>query len=147
VGGVESICLVSCVGAKGPAPAPAKYLYRSHWFANARSYAEAVASRWYILSARHGLIQPDEVIAPYNVTLNTMGTTERRCWARHVQKQMDAQMPDARRIVVLAGQHYREYLMDYLNHRAPLVEVPMSGLRIGEQLSWLGRHAGNGPVQ
>jgi hypothetical protein len=55
---------------------------------------------------------------------------------------MDEQMPDASRIVVLAGQRYREFLMDYLAGRAATVHVPMAGMRNGQQLSWLGRHTG-----
>ena len=144
---VETICLVSCVGAKGAIPAPAKALYRSDWFIKARAYAEAIGSQWFILSAKHGLIRPDEVIPPYKQTLNTMGIADRRDWARIVQGQMDKQMPDAARIVVLAGQRYREFLMDYLRSRAQTVDVPMAGLRIGEQLGWLGSHTSHGPTR
>ena len=54
-------------------------------------------------------------------------------------------MPDASLIVVLAGQRYREFLMDYLVGRAATVHVPMAGMRNGQQLSWLGKHSHNGP--
>jgi len=144
---VETICLVSCVGAKRAIPAPAKALYRSDWFIKARTYAETIGTQWFILSAKHGLIQPDEVISPYDQTLNTMGVVERRDWARLVQGQMNQQMPDAVRIVVLAGQRYRESLMDYLRSRAQTVDVPMAGLRIGEQLGWLGSRTSHGPTR
>ena len=79
------------------------------------------------------------------MTLNTMGVAERRNWSRHVQQQMDERMPNASRIVVLAGQRYREFLLDYLGGRAATVHVPMAGMRNGPQLSWLGRRAGDGP--
>jgi hypothetical protein len=100
---LETICLVSCVGAKGAAATPAKALYRSDWFIKARAYAEANGSRGFILSAKHGLVNPDDVISPCEHTLNTMGVSERRNWARVVQRQMDEQMPDVTCIVVLAG--------------------------------------------
>ena len=141
---VETVCFVSCVGAKQTTPAPAQDLYQSDWFTKARAYAEAIATQWFILSAKHGLVRPDEVIEPYEQTLNTMGIADRRHWARRVQGQMDEHMPDADRIVVLAGERYREFLMDYLRRRAATVDVPMAGLRIGEQLSWLGTHTGHG---
>jgi hypothetical protein len=60
---------------------------------------------------------------------------------------MDDQMPDAERIVVLAGKRYREFLMDYLRRRAGTVQVPMEGLGIGRQLQWLGDHIGHGPTR
>jgi len=144
----ETVCLVSCVGAKGATPAPAKDLYQSDWFTKARAYAEAVGSQWFILSAKHGLIHPDHVIAPYEQTLNTMGISERRSWARLVERQMDEQMPDAASIVVLAGQRYREFLMDYLRRRAYTVDVPIVGLRIGDSSRswsdmWMGCRTGD----
>ena len=50
---------------------------------------------------------------------------------------METFLPAADRIVVFAGLRYREYLMDYLRHRARIVEVPMEGLTIGRQLHYL----------
>jgi hypothetical protein len=143
---VETICLVSCVAAKRTTPAPAKDLYESDWFIRARAYAQSVGSCWFILSAKYGLVNPGEMIEPYEMTLNTMGVAERQKWARLVQGQMDQCMPDADRIVILAGQRYREFLMDYLARRAQTVDVPMKGMRIGEQLSWLGKHRTHEPA-
>jgi cytoplasmic iron level regulating protein YaaA (DUF328/UPF0246 family) len=143
---VDTICLVSCVWPQRATPAPARELYRSNWFLKARACADSVGSCWFILSAEYGLVHPDEMIEPYEMTLNTVGVAERRNWSRRVQQQMDERMPDARRIVVLAGQRYREFLMDYLGRRAATVHVPMAGMRNGQQLSWLGKHAGDGPA-
>ena len=147
MGKAEAICLVSCVGRKRQAAAPAKDLYRSIWFVRARAYAEAVSSTWFILSAKYGLVRPDDVIVPYEQTLNTMAISERRNWACLVQRQMDERMPNAVLIIVLAGWRYREFLLDYLRHRALTVAVPMAGLRIGEQLNWLGSHMNDGPTR
>ena len=131
--------LVSCVARKGASSTRAKDLYVSEWFRRARAYAEATAAPWFILSAKHGLVSPDELLEPYEVTLNTMGIGERRAWAARVQHQMDQRLPQVERIVVLAGQRYREFLMEYLRRRGPTVEVPLEGLRIGEQLDWFGQ--------
>ena len=147
MGNVEAICLVSCVGRKQVIAAPAKHLYRSNWFVKARAYAEGISSHWFILSAKYGLVQPNEVILPYEQTLNTMAISERRNWAHRVQRQMDERMPNAVRIIVLAGRRYREFLMEYLHHRALVVEVPMARLRIGEQLNWLGTRTSDGTAR
>lgn len=66
-----------------------------------------------------------------------MSAQERRSWAEQVQKQMEATLPDADEVVVLAGNRYRENLMSYLRKRFPKVTVPMDGLTIGRQLNWL----------
>lgn len=64
-----------------------------------------------------------------------MGVAERRAWAQTVRGQMDARLPDVKRIVI--WHKYRENLMDYLHTRAAIVEVPLEGLGIGQQLAWL----------
>jgi hypothetical protein len=50
---------------------------------------------------------------------------------------MDSNLPAADRVVMLAGARYREFLLDYLRARFGKVELPMEGLKIGEQLHWL----------
>jgi hypothetical protein len=103
----------------------------------ARTGIEGTHSPWFILSAEYGLVSPDQVLAPYERTLNTMRKAERNAWATRVKVQMETRLPAADRIVVLAGQRYRESLMDYLRQRVGTVEVPMEGLAIGRQLQYL----------
>lgn len=135
----DAIILISCVSEKRSSPSPAKDLYISSWFLKARRYAEQTGARWFILSAEYGLVPPDQVIAPYDRTLNTMSVPERRRWADHVGNQLSSQVPEAKHIIFLAGARYREFLAERLQREGVAVEVPMEGLRIGEQLSWLGR--------
>lgn len=135
----ERIALVACVGKKADEPQPARELYRSTWFVGARLYAEQTCDRWFILSAKHGLLSPDAMVAPYDETLSKVSKAERSAWARGVLAQLALERiaPDAT-MVVLAGLVYREHL-----HRAlpgMYVEVPMQGLGIGEQLAWLKKH-------
>jgi hypothetical protein len=80
------------------------------------------------------------VIAPYERTLNTMPVAERRAWAERVAQQLAEAAPDLARVVFLAGGRYREFLARHLTDRGVAVSMPMEGLRIGEQLRWLGQH-------
>ena len=129
--------LVSCVGKKGHRPVPAKDLYRSTWFLLARACVQREGAPWLILSAKHRLVHPDTVIAPYDETLNNMRVAARRNWAERVELQMDEMLPDADEVVVFAGRRYREFLEEHLRLRFRSVQVPMEGLRIGQQLRWL----------
>jgi len=128
---------VSCVGKKCDRAMPAKDLYVSEWFLKARDYVERHADVWFILSARFGLVKPEQIIEPYEQTLNSMSIGERRAWAHQVRAQMEAQLPVQGRCVVLAGSRYREFLMEYLSSRFT-TEIPMERLAIGKQLQWLG---------
>jgi hypothetical protein len=135
-----TVYLVSCVRRKQELECAARDLYVSDLFRKARRYAESSGCPWFILSAEHGLVAPNAVIAPYERTLNTMGVADRRAWAARVDRQLAEAVPDLARVVFLAGERYREYLAQHLVGRGVAVSVPMEGLRIGEQLSWLGQH-------
>lgn len=132
----STVYLVSCVGKKLNHEACAKDLYDSTLFRLARRYVEKRSGTWFILSAKYGLVAPGERIAPYDQTLNDMKIADRRAWACSVTRQMNTEIGQCDRCVILAGNRYREFLMDYLNDRFH-TEVPMDGLRIGEQQRWL----------
>lgn len=138
---MNRIALVSCVAGKLARPSPAADLYISSWFLKARRVAETKYDHWFILSAEHGLVPPTKVIAPYERTLNTMKISDRRRWAEQVEKQMDEMLPHAEEVIVFAGERYREFLLPYLVQRHAAVSVPMKGMRIGQQLSWLDHEA------
>ena len=133
------VYLVSCVGQKRSVPAPARDLYTSSWFQKARTYADRTGQPWFVLCAKYGLVHPCDVIAPYDLTLNTMSVGDRRQWAGKVLTQMESHLGDAKSIVLLAGRRYREFLEPSLRSRGLIVSVPMEGLGIGEQLRWLTR--------
>jgi hypothetical protein len=131
------IALVSCVSRKGARRAKAKDLYDSPLFKKARDYAETCSNTWYILSAKYGLLTPDTIIAPYDDTLNTKSRAERQQWAERVWRDLSPRVQPSDRIVILAGQRYREFILPKLVARGCVVDVPMEGLGIGRQLGWL----------
>jgi len=102
---------------------------------------EASGCRWFILSAEYGLVARGRVIAPFERTLNTTPVAEHRAWAGRVSEQLTAAAPELSHVVFLAGERYREFLGRHLTDRGVAVSVPMEGLRIGEQVSWLGRYS------
>lgn len=133
----RKIAFVSCVSKKAEEPQPAKDLYTSDWFKKASTYGEKVSDSWYILSAKHGVLEPDQEIAPYDETLNEMGADQRRDWAVKVAQQLEEILQPGDQVILLAGQRYREYLLEPIRILGCDVKIPMKGLRIGEQLSWL----------
>jgi hypothetical protein len=134
---VADICLVACASAKVPHPAAAKDLYASALFKKSRAYAERAFDAWYVLSAKHGLVLPESVLEPYNVTLNSLGVTARRAWADWVFAELRARVGAGDRVTFLAGMRYREFLEGPLRAMGVDVQVPLEGLRIGEQLAQL----------
>ena len=136
------IALVSCVKQKLDHPAPARDLYTSLLFRGLRHHAEANSDSWFILSAEHGLLHPDTIVAPYERTLNLMAATDRSMWASRVLEQLGKLAPAPTSILMLAGLRYRERLVPVLLARGISVDIPLAGLRLGQQLQWLKRSNG-----
>lgn len=135
----KDIVLVACVAGKAVDPAPAKDLYRSDWFAKARAFAEASGKPWMILSALHGAIDPDKVIAPYDASMRDKSKFERRAWASIVSDQVQPISYGCDRVILIAGRDYRDPLAadDIFKWRNPRQLAPMEGLGIGHQKQWL----------
>ena len=132
---------MSCVSVKRPFPARARELYTSPWFEKARSCVEEMGCPWFILSAKYGLLDPNSLIAPYNQTLKTMQASLRRAWARGVMEDLVPHTVGINSVTLFAGMAYREFLGPELRERGLTVYVPMEGMGIGQQLSWLSNQA------
>ncbi len=140
----RTIAFVACVGKKCAAAAPARSLYTSAWFAKARRFAEHEADAYSILSARHGLVAPDQPLEPYEQTLNAMPRHQRQRWAAPVWRAIVQVADVGDQLVFLAGQRYRELVAPVLAGLGYTVEVPMLGLGIGQQLAWLDQQSREG---
>lgn len=138
------IGLVGCVKQKRDTPAPARDLYTSPLFRGARAYVDATCDDWWVLSAEHGLIDPDRPLAPYDRTLATAGRRERERWAAMVLTQIDAEIGavlDGATVEVHAGMAYHAHgLTAGLAIRGATVELPLDGLSLGHRLRWYAQH-------
>jgi hypothetical protein len=124
---VHPVVLVACAGTKVLRPAPAKDLYASALFLKSRSYAERVGSRWFILSAKHGLLGPEELVAPYDLTLKGLSRAERRAWAERVFERLRAELHSGDHVTFLAGTTYRQDLSGLLAREGYTFEAPLGG--------------------
>ena len=134
---MSRVALVACVKSKKAETAPASQLYDSPWFRKVRAYARETCDRWYILSAKHGVLRPTETVSPYKETLRDFSADRRRTWADRVLRELDEVLSQEDEVVILAGLRYREHLVSPIEERTRGVEVPMEGLGIGEQLQFL----------
>jgi hypothetical protein len=65
----RGIYLVSCVRRKCTGTHRARDLYVSNWFRAARAVVEATGCPWFILSAKHALLHPEEMVQDYDLAL------------------------------------------------------------------------------
>jgi hypothetical protein len=138
---MKTVYLISCVAKKRHSEVSAEQLYCSPWFKKAREWVLREMSKgdeWYILSAKHGLLNPSALVGPYNETLNKMHRADRLRWAQQVTVHLSNLLHKGDTVVFLAGQKYREFLEPSVLALSCQVSVPMRGMRIGKQLNWLG---------
>lgn len=128
------IVLVGCGKAKSAHAAPARDLYTSPLFHLARSYAELNADRWFVLSAKHGLVEPSAVLEPYDLELCELVAEDKRAWAYRVAAELREVVRSGDEVILLAGVEYAAG--PKLVEGVRLVE-PLAGLQIGERLRWL----------
>lgn len=138
------IGLVSCTKSKREqALTPADLYMESAFFRKAREYVEANHDRWYVLSARHHLLDPSgPSIEPYDETLTGAPISRKREWAEVVYTRLrdEGLLVDGNRLVFHAGRDYYGELIPLLDDTPIEVETPTDGLRFGETLAWYDEH-------
>lgn len=126
------VALISCSSSKLDTVAKAMDLYTGDFFRKARAYAERHCDRFAILSAKHGLLLADAMVAPYDERLSSR-KSERAEWTAQVIRQVRGAFGGAE-LVLLAGADYREGL----EASDLTTNYPMQGCRgLGDQKSWL----------
>lgn len=133
--------LVGCVKKKLPVAAPAKELYVSALFRKERAYAERAEVPWFILSAQHGLVAPEDVLEPYDLRLSSTSREYRREWSRQVVDQLGDAVGalEGRIIEIHAGAAYADVIRAPLATAGADVVEPLSGLKLGPRLAWYGQ--------
>lgn len=145
---LKRIGLVGCVKQKLPEPAPARDLYTSALFVGRRGYVERSCSRWFILSAKHGLVDPAEVLEPYDETLNDSTPSQRHAWSARVLQELRRRLGDfgGYEFEVHAGANYIDFgLEEGLRASGASVLRPAQGLGLGEQLAFYGSTEARAP--
>lgn len=130
---------ISCAAEKNDKRCKAKDMYISDLFKKAYAYAKSLnPDHIYILSAKYHIVDEDQIISPYNLTLNEMDADQRKLWAEQCIDDMKTKHIDFNeKTVFLAGYHYIEYLKEYFKN----AEYPYEKLDgIGYILHWLDKH-------
>jgi hypothetical protein len=130
---MTTIGLVACSKAKAPTACAARELYTSPLFKAAADYCDRVYDRWFILSARWGVLGQYAHVEPYDLTLARMSLAERRTWSEQVGVALRGITEPTDMLYVHAGEAYRWWVPDW---RRCAVHVPLAGLGIGQQLAW-----------
>lgn len=87
------VVLIGCVRTKRAIACAAAELFASPLFDGRRRYAVAAGLPWYILSAKFGLLAPEDVIGPYDVYLAEQSPAYRKAWGEFIIAQLEQRQP------------------------------------------------------
>jgi hypothetical protein len=150
------VILVGCTKTKGSTRTSARALYEpSDLFRRRRAYAEATGRPWAILSALHGVVEPDRELDPYEFTIAQRNTADfdARGWA--ISALQACFRLAGRSAVVPAGERFARYLdpltievhagIDYVRtlslglpafSTTITLDHPVHGMQIGQQKAY-----------
>ena len=114
----------------------------SDLFRKAYNYAVKKYDVVVILSAKYGLLFPDDKIEPYNLTLNEMTSNEVKEWSERTFKQMSNRLKlgGFSKAFFHSGKRYRQFLIPKFEGTRIRCEVPLGNLGISQQKAWYKKH-------
>jgi hypothetical protein len=132
------LLLVTCVYEKADGPRAARDLYRSPYFGRLRRYAESHGKPWFIVSAEHGLVQPQEWLTPYERYLPDTPGWYREAWGAWVVARLRllAGELDGRTIELHLSRPYVAHVAPRLVEAGAIVEVPLADVAADQHIAW-----------
>ena len=139
------VLLLGCVKLTASSQQVAKDRSASDLFGKRLRYADERGLPWFVLSAKHGLLRPDDVVTPYDVEFKAQPAGYRSAWGAWVIERLRYELGalDGIRLEVHAGEAYARALVDPSSAAGATLTHPLQGLRQGEQLAWYHSHSGS----
>ena len=122
------VVLIGSSGATAAGPVRVADLFRSAGFVRAREHAMRSGMSWFVLSAKHGLLEADDVVAPYYLELGDSSTTYRSAWGEWVAAQLGERVQlSGVTVEVHGGVDFAQPLRQPLSRRGAALELPLPG--------------------
>jgi hypothetical protein len=122
------VVLVASSGSHGPSPVPVAALFQSPGFASARAYAEQSGFPWFVLSSKHGLLDPGDVVSPYDVQIDERSASYRAAWGEWVVAQLSERVAlEGVTVEVHGGVDFAQPLRSPLSRRGASLDLPLPG--------------------
>ena len=103
-----------CSQRKQTVTAPAEELYTAPFFQAARELANRHSTGWFVISGKHGLLNPKTIVDPYDFDLGEASEQFRKAWANDVVAHLRQHISREAVVVILANRTYSDPLKDEL---------------------------------
>jgi hypothetical protein len=120
------VVLIGSSGEMASSPLPAGELFASAGFARAREYAVRFGHPWFVLSAKHGLLDAGDVVGPFDLQFGDQPVTYRTAWGEWVAAQLADRVRLQDVVVeVHGGVDFAQPLRKPLARRGAALELPL----------------------
>lgn len=108
---------------------------KEFFFKTCLQYAKTFKDHIYILSAKYGILELDEIISPYDKTLNSMSKKDKSLWVDMVKSQLkEKNISTQEEAIFLCGKNYYSDIL----HLFDVVQIPLDNLPgMGYQIQWM----------
>ncbi|WP_158666128.1 DUF6884 domain-containing protein [Pseudomonas sp. SWI36] len=132
------IFVIGCGRHKRKSPTPAKDLYTSDRFKRSKSIAKNIGSSFFVLSAKHGLLQPNQLVEPYDVDIGTLDPDTKKQWATEVLQAL-SELNNGAKVILLAESNYAHPLLLLASELQCNIEIicPFINLNLEHIPIWL----------
>ena len=125
---MKTLVIVTCVKEKLNGSFKAEDLYISDLFKKMRHFVEINDYDWRIISAKHGLIDPEDIIESYeDESLDqfkllqgkqtTNLKTKKDALRQIIREQLEPILKDYNRIILMCGKNYRDVILPLLKEK------------------------------
>jgi hypothetical protein len=104
---LKTLAILSCSAKKLDHPAPAKDLYQGTLFKKCRELCEKRGWDYIILSAKHGIVFPEQVLCPYDKKLENMA--DARELFHKIYDKIWYIIGEYDEVYIIAGKFYTEF--------------------------------------
>jgi hypothetical protein len=133
------VVLIGSSGSTATTPLPAAQLFESAGFLRAREFAAGSGHPWFVVTAKHGLLDPDDVVAPFDVQLGDQSIGYRNAWGEWVAAQLgDRLLLEGVTVEVHGGVDFAQPLRGPLTRRGAALDLQLPG-------TWRDSGAGDRP--
>jgi hypothetical protein len=128
----KKIGLIACCKSKLKGKYKAKDIYVSNLFKKSKKYCRLYLDDYFILSAKYYLLNKENIIQYYDLTLNNMTKQQILDWSNIIKNKLQIFKED--KLFILAGKLYYKYWINCFNN----VNIVFNGKRgIGYILQFL----------
>lgn len=129
--------IIGCSEKKEQKRSRAKDLYISERFILSRKICDEHTDRWLILSAKHGLLEPDKQVDPYDLAIDDLSNESKTNWIDAVSNKIRERSSPMKPVVFLGDPSYFIDIYHNLFHDEITTCIPFKHLNEFHRVEWL----------